>query len=175
MRSIASFDRESKHRAQPGAPLRRACRARRAAKRRASQAARSPFIQPKPKCRGFELSLQVRDWFDPNADHSRDLLKIRMCVGGQGRFLHSGQAVLLFISPSLFPIFESSNLMTSMVFERESDSITNRPPILLKKARLSSTDKLSSSCGRLSAELSRRHDHTRHACPGSAYPDHRNS
>jgi len=38
----------------------------------------SPFIQPKPKGCGFELSAEVRDLRGPNADRGRDLFKIRL-------------------------------------------------------------------------------------------------
>jgi hypothetical protein len=42
----------------------------------------SPFIQPKPKGRGFELSSEVCDPLGRNADRGRDSLKIRVRVGG---------------------------------------------------------------------------------------------
>jgi hypothetical protein len=35
-------------------------------------------IQPEPQGRGFELSFEVRDGLDRNANRSRDLLKIRV-------------------------------------------------------------------------------------------------
>ena len=37
-------------------------------------------IQPEPQGRGFELSFEIRDGLDRNADRSRDLLKIRVLV-----------------------------------------------------------------------------------------------
>jgi hypothetical protein len=37
-------------------------------------------IQPEPQGRGFELSFEIRDGLDRNADRSGDLLKVRVLV-----------------------------------------------------------------------------------------------
>ena len=46
-------------------------------------------IQPEPQGRGFELSFEIRDGLDRNADRSRDLLKVRVLVRSNFRAIRN--------------------------------------------------------------------------------------
>src|SRR3974390_2318867 len=46
-------------------------------------------IQPEPQGRGFELSFEIRDGLDRNADRSRDLLKIRALLPSDFRAIRN--------------------------------------------------------------------------------------